>query len=93
MPKFLIERNLPGAGGMSPQQVRDLAAQSNGVFHDMQRHGTAMHWIQSYVTDDALHCVYVAPNAEAVREHARLGGFPCTRVMEVEAVIDPTTGE
>jgi hypothetical protein len=93
MPKFLIERSVPGVGDMSPQQLHGISAQSNGVLHDMQRNGTPIQWIHSYVTDDALNCVYVAPNEEVIREHARVGGFPCNRVTEVDSMIDPTTGE
>jgi hypothetical protein len=93
MPRFLIERNIPGAGAMSPQQLRDISVKSNGVLHDMQRNGTPVTWQQSYVTDNAIHCVYVAPDAEAVREHAHCGGFPADQVLQVRAVIDPTTGE
>jgi hypothetical protein len=93
VPRYLIERTLPGAGDLSQQQLHDISAKSNAVFSDMQRNGTPMHWIESFVTGNSLQCVYVAPNAEAVREHARLGGFPCDRVTEVIEVIDPTTGE
>lgn len=93
MPKYLIERRIPEAGKFTPNDLHDIAAKSNGVLNDMQRGGTAVQWIESYVTDDAIHCVYVAPNAEAVREHARCGGFPADQVMEVRAIIDPTTGE
>ena len=93
MPRYLIERTVPGVGEMSPHQLHTLSAQSNGVLHDMQRNGTPIQWIQSYVTDNALHCVYVAPSEGAIREHARLGGFPCDRVSEVDGLIDATTGE
>ena len=93
MPKYLIERRIPEAGAFSPTDLHDISAKSNGVLHDMQRGGTAVQWVQSYVTDHTIHCVYVAPNPEAVREHARCGGFPADRIMEVRTVIDPTTGE
>lgn len=93
MPRYLIERNVPGVGGMSAEQLHDISVKSNGVLHDMQRNGTPIQWIQSHVTDNAIHCVYLAPNEEAIREHARVGGFPCDRVTEVEAIISPTTGE
>lgn len=93
MPRFLIERKLPGAGQMSQEQWQTIAAKSNGVLSQMRRGGMAIQWDHSYVTDDALYCVYVAPDAAAVREHARCGGFPCDAVMEIGAQIDPVTGE
>lgn len=93
MPKYLIERRVPGAGKMGPDDLRKAAQSSNGVLADMQRDGKNVQWVHSYVTDDAIHCVYIAPNAEAVREHARCGGLPADNVMEVRAVIEPTTGE
>lgn len=93
MPKFLIERQIPAAGTLSPTELHDIAAKSNEVLNGMHRDGTSVHWLQSYVSDDAIHCVYIAPSADAVREHARCGGFPADQVIEVRAVIDPTTGE
>jgi hypothetical protein len=93
MPKYLIERRIPEAGTFTVTDLHDIAAKSNGVLHEMQRGGTAVQWVHSYVTDNTIHCVYVAPNVEAVREHARGSGFPADQVMEVQAVIDPTTGE
>ena len=93
MPRYLIERRIPEAGKFTPSELHDIAAKSNDVLNGMHREGTSVFWLQSFVTDDAIHCVYVAPNAEVVREHARCGGFPADQVMEVRAVIDPTTGE
>ncbi len=93
MPRYLVERKLPGASQMSQEQLQTIAAKSNGVLSQMRRGGIAIQWDHSYVTDDALYCVYVAPNATSVREHARCGGFPCDAVMEIGTVIDPITGE
>ncbi|MGN6160123.1 MAG: DUF4242 domain-containing protein [Marmoricola sp.] len=90
MPRYLIERELPGAGNLSAEELQGIAAKSNSVLAGMS--GRAQ-WVQSYVTDDAITCVYVAESADAVREHAAAGGFPCTNVREVGVVIDPTTGE
>ncbi|MGH2562650.1 MAG: DUF4242 domain-containing protein [Thermomicrobiales bacterium] len=93
MPKFVIERNVPGAGAMTPQQLHDIAAKSNGVLHDMQRNGTPVQWDHSYVSGEVLHCVYVAPDEATIREHARCGGFPVEQIFEVRTMIGPTTGE
>lgn len=90
MPKYVIERNLPGAGRLSPQELHGVAQKSCGVLQSL---GPQIQWIQSYVTDDKITCVYIAPNAEIIREHARQGGFPADAVLEVRAVIDPTTSE
>ena len=90
MPKFVIERDLPGAGRLTPAELQGVAAKSNGVLCDL---GPQIQWVQSYVTDDKIYCVYVAPNAELIREHARKGGFPANKVSEVRASIDPTTAE
>jgi hypothetical protein len=90
MPRFLIERNIPGAGGLSPEQLQAVSQQSCGVLQAM---GPQIQWVQSYVSDDKITCVYVAPNAEMIREHARQGGFPADAVLEVRAIIDPTTAE
>ncbi|MGH2534206.1 MAG: DUF4242 domain-containing protein [Thermomicrobiales bacterium] len=93
MPKFLVERKIPSAGRMSLEELRATAATSNDVVHDMQRDGTPIQWVQGFVTDDAIFCVYLAPDAEAIRGHASTSGFPADQVMDVRAVIDPTTGE
>jgi len=90
MPKFVIERNVPGAGKMSPPELKALSQKSCGVLSTM---GPSIQWIQSYVVDDKIYCVYIAPNESMVREHARQGGFPADRVSTVRAIIDPTSGE
>ena len=90
MPKFVIERDLPGAGKLSPQELQGISQKSCGV---LQQLGPQVQWIHSYVTDDKIYCVYIAPNADLVREHATRGGFPANRVSEVRSVIDPTTAE
>ena len=90
MPKFVIERDLPGIAGWNDAERRAAAQQSNKVLREL---GPQIQWIQSFVTEDKITCVYIAPSAEIIREHARLGGFPADRVLEVAAVIDPTTAE
>jgi hypothetical protein len=90
MPKFLIERELPGAGNLTPEQLRGIAQTSCGVLQQM---GPQIQWVQSYVTGDKITCIYIAPNAEMIREHARQGGFPADRVEEIRTTIDPTTSE
>jgi Protein of unknown function (DUF4242) len=90
MPKFVIERDLPGAGKLTPQQLQEISGKSCGVLHAM---GPQIQWVQSYVTDDKIYCVYIAPDEKAVREHAKRGGFPANRVSEVRTMIDPTTAE
>jgi len=90
MPKYVIERDIPGAGELSPQDLRAISQKSCGVLSKM---GPQIQWVQSYVTSDKIYCVYIAPNEEMVREHAREGGFPANRVSAVSSVIDPTTSE
>ena len=90
MPKFLIEREIPGAGDLSAQDLQAISQKSCGVLKNM---GPQIQWVESYVTDDKVYCVYIAPNEEMVREHARQGGFPANRVSEIKSVIDPTTAE
>ncbi len=90
MPKYLIEREIPNAGALSPAELTAISRKSCGV---LQQLGPSIQWVQSYVTEDKITCVYIAPNAEIVREHARLGGFPADRVLEVATIIDPTTAE
>lgn len=90
MPKFIIEREIPGAGRLSPQELRAVSQKSCDVLKGM---GPQIQWVQSYVTDDKIYCVYVAPDEAAVREHARQGGFPANIVSRVRSVIDPTTAE
>jgi hypothetical protein len=93
MPKYVIEREIPGAGKLSDKEIRDVSAASNKVLHDMTSEGKDVQWIESYVTGDKLFCVYKAPNAEVIREHAKRGGFPANAIHQVTRVIDPTTGE
>ncbi len=90
MPKYVVERDIPGAGGWSAEQVRTVAEKSRAVLREM---GPEIQWVTSYVTGDKLYCVYIAPGPELIREHAARGGFPCDRVSPVHAVIDPTTAE
>lgn len=90
MPKFVIEREIPGAGSMSPDQLQAISQKSCAVLHGM---GPQIQWVESYVTDNKIYCVYVAPNEEAVREHARQGGFPANSVAQIRRMIDPTTAE
>ncbi|KGQ18100.1 DUF4255 domain containing protein [Lysobacter dokdonensis DS-58] len=90
MPKFVIEREVPGAGKLTPQELQSLARRSVGVLRQL---GPDIQWIHSYVAGDSLYCVYVAPDEEMVREHGRLGSFPVQRVTQVATIIDPTTAE
>jgi len=90
MPKYVIEREIPGAGKLSPQELRAISQKSCGVLNTM---GPQIQWLQSYVTGDKVYCVYIAPNEGMVREHAQQGGFPANRVSEVTTIIDPTTAE
>jgi cell division inhibitor SulA len=90
MPKFLIEREIPGAGNLSRGELHALSQTSCGV---LQKLGPQIQWLQSYVTGDKIYCVYIAPNEELVREHAKQGGFPANRVSEIKSIIDPTTAE
>lgn len=90
MPKFVIEREIPGVGELSAAELHGIAQKSCGV---LQKMGPQIQWVHSYVTGDKIYCVYIAPSAEMVHEHARQGGFPADKVAEVKAVIDPTTSE
>lgn len=90
MPKYVIERVVPGASNMSTAELKALSQRSCSVLNQM---GTQIQWIHSYVTENKIYCVYIAPNEELVREHARLGGFPANLVAPVKAVIDPTTAD
>ncbi|MEY2468307.1 MAG: hypothetical protein QOF21_1005 [Actinomycetota bacterium] len=90
MPKFVIERNLPGAGNLSPAELHTISQKSNQVLADM---APRVQWLESYVTPDKVYCVYIAENAETVREHADGGGFPADAINQVSTTIDPTTGE
>ena len=89
MPKYVIEREIPGAGKLSAQELHGIAQKSCGVLDKM---GSRIQWLHSYVVDDKIYCVYIAPNEQMVREHARQGGFPANKVSQVRAIIDPTTG-
>lgn len=90
MPQYLIERNIPGAGKLSPAELKGIAQKSCGVLNNL---GPQIQWVHSYVTENQIHCIYRAPNADIVREHARQGGFPADRVSEIVSVIDPGTAE
>jgi hypothetical protein len=90
MPKFVIERELPGAGKLSAAELQGIAQKSCGVLRGM---GPQIQWLQSYVSDDKIYCVYIAPDEAAIRRHAEEGGFPANRISRVRSVIDPTTGE
>jgi hypothetical protein len=90
MPKYVIEREIPEAGKLSAEQLQAISQKSCAVLQNM---GPEIQWVQSYVTDDKIYCVYIAPNEEMVREHAKQGGFPANRVSEIKQVIDPTTAE
>jgi hypothetical protein len=90
MPKYVIEREIPGAGTLSSEQLQGISQKSCGVLRNL---GPQIQWVESYVTGDKIYCVYIAPNEAMVREHAKQGGFPANRVSEVKAIIDPTTAE
>ena len=90
MPKYVIERVVPGAANMTPAELKALSQRSCNVLNKL---GPTIQWVQSYVTDNKIYCVYIAPNEEMVREHARQGGFPANRVSEVKLTIDPTSAE
>jgi hypothetical protein len=90
VPKFLIEREIPGAGGLSAEELQSISQKSCGVLREM---GPQIQWVESYVTGDKVYCVYIAPDEAAVREHAARGGFPANRVSEIKRMIDPTTAE
>ncbi|CAN5630476.1 hypothetical protein BH20ACT10_BH20ACT10_21760 [soil metagenome] len=90
MPKYVIERELPGAGDLSAEELKGISQTSCGVLTEM---GPQIQWLQSQVTDDKIYCTYIAPNEDMIRQHAEQGGFPANRVSEVKSVIDPTTAE
>jgi Protein of unknown function (DUF4242) len=90
MPKFVIERDIPKAGSFSPQQLQEISQKSCAVLRGM---GTQTQWVESYITDDKIYCVYVAPDEDTLREHALQGGFPANRISRICSVIDPTTAE
>ena len=90
MPKFVIEREIPGAGELTPEQLQGISQTSCGVLRQL---GSQIQWVQSYVTDDKIYCIYIAPDEETIRKHAEMGGFPANRVSYVRTMIDPTTAE
>ena len=90
MPKYVIEREIPGAGSLTPEELTGVADTSREVLRQL---GTQIQWVHSYVTGDKVYCAYIAPNEELIREHARLGKFPANRISEITAIIDPTTAE
>lgn len=90
MPKFVIEREMPGAGKLSPNELKAASQKSCGVLRQL---GSEIQWVHSYVTDDKLYCVYIAPDEAMIRKHAEMGGFPANAISEVRSIIDPTTAE
>jgi hypothetical protein len=90
MPKYVIERDIPGAGNLSAEQLKGLSQKSCGVLREL---GPTVQWVESYVTGDRVYCVYIAENEELLREHARRGGFPANRISRVATMIDPTTAD
>jgi cell division inhibitor SulA len=90
MPKFVIERDLPGAGNLSPAELQAVSQKSCAVLRNL---GPQIQWLQSYVTQDKIYCVYIAPNEKLIREHASQGGFPANRISQIKSIIDPTTSE
>jgi len=90
MPKYVIERDIPGAGKLTAQELQAISQKSCGGLREM---GPQIQWVQSYVTDDRIYCVYIAPNEETVRKHAQKGGFPANRISRIRTMIDPTTSE
>ncbi len=90
MPKYVIEREIPGAGSFTAEQLKKISQTSNGVLNEM---GPQIQWVESFVTGDKIYCIYIAPNEEMVREHAKRGGFPANTVSEVKTMIDPTSAD
>lgn len=90
MPKYVIEREIPDAGKLSAEELQGISQKSCSVLNQL---GPSIQWVQSFVTDDKIYCVYIAPNEELIREHAAQGGFPANRISEIKQVIDPTTAE
>jgi hypothetical protein len=90
MPKFVIEREIPGAGKLTPEQLQAISQKSCGVLKSM---GPQIQWLQSYVTDDKIYCIYIAPDEDTIRQHAQQGGFPANSIARVRSVFDPTTSE
>lgn len=90
MPKYIIERDIPGAGQLTQADLQGIAQKSCGILRDM---GPQIQWLHSYVTGDKVYCIYIADNEQAIREHAEQGGFPANRIEEIKTIIDPTTGD
>lgn len=90
MPKYVIEREIPGAGNLSPEELKAISQKSCGVINQM---GPQIQWVQSYVTNDKVYCIYNAPNEDMIREHAAQGGFPANSVSKITGIIDPVTAE
>ena len=90
MPKFVIEREIPGACKLSPEQLQAISQKSCSVLREL---GPQIQWLHSYVTDDKIYCVYIAPDEDTIRKHAQQGGFPANRVSRIQSIIDPTTSE
>jgi hypothetical protein len=90
MPKYVIEREIPGAGKLSPEQLKSISQTSCGVLNKL---GPQIQWVHSYVTDDKIYCIYNAPNMQLIKDHAQQGGFPANKISEVKNVIDPVTAE
>jgi hypothetical protein len=90
MPKYIIERDIPNAGALTAQDLQGISQKSCGVLNGM---GTKIQWLESYVTDDKVYCVYIAPDEATIREHAEQGGFPANRISQIKTMIDPTTAE
>lgn len=90
MPKYIIEREIPGAGSLAYRELQDISQKSCGILCDM---GPKIQWVESYVTDDKVYCIYIAPDEATVREHAEKGGFPANHISQIRSMIDPTTAE
>jgi hypothetical protein len=90
MPKFVIEREIPNAGKLSPKELQGISQKSCAVLQDL---GPQIQWIESYVTDNKVYCIYIAPNQQMIEKHAKQGGFPANRISEIKSIIDPTTAE
>jgi hypothetical protein len=90
MPKYVIEREIPGAGNLSPEDLQGISQKSCSVLQNL---GPQIQWVQSYVTGDKVYCIYIAPSEDMIRAHAQQGGFPANRISEIKTVIDPTTAE
>lgn len=90
MPKYIIERDIPGAGNLSQAELQGISQKSCGILREM---GPRIQWLHSYITGDKIYCLYIADNEQAIREHAEQGGFPANRIEEIKTVIDPTTGD